>query len=316
MAPIHDLIHLEEAYLNHHRALSRSPKSIAHHEDTFRSFHRFLKDTGRPADSRSLTTEAAQAFASWLRETPTRGWRGRTERSIHATHGALKDLRAFVRWLLEEELIDGPIKVPVPSLPQTLFPVLADETIQAIWESQHLRFPGSLGKRNRALLALMFDTGLRSAEVVSLEPADVDLDDQLVTVLGKGLKERRVPFSSGVALLLREWLEARGDEPGPLFLLKQAGLRMLFQRIREDVGLEVFHPHSVRHTAATQMLRANMDLHSVKRVLGHSHISTTERYLSLADQDLRDKHAAASPFERLRLQLATPPARSRRLSRH
>lgn len=316
MAPITPLDDLFDRYLAHHRALDRSPRTIDHHVDTFKSLRRFLAEADIAADSGALTTATAQRFAVWLRETPTRGWRGKTERSIHATHGALKDLRAFCHWLIDEGFLDRPVKVPVPKLPQTLFPVLTDAETEAIWASQHLRFPGPLGHRNRALLALMFDTGLRSAEVVGLRVEDVDLEDQLVTVTGKGNKQRRVPFSHGVAHLLRQWIAVRGEDPRPLFLLRQAGLRMLFARIRADTGIAVLHPHGVRHTAATQMVRANMDLHSVKRVLGHSHISVTERYLSLSDADLREKHAAASPFERIRAGLAPVAAsKPRRLSR-
>lgn len=303
MTPTLPLDRLHEAYLDHH-------------QDALKSFLRFLDQSGRAADSRALTTEAMQAFATWLRETSTRGWQGSTQRSIHATHGALKDLRAFTRWLAEEGLIEHAVKVPVPKLPETLFPVLSDAEVEAIWASEHLNFPGSLGKRNRALLALMFDTGLRASEVVHLRVEDVDLSDQLVTVTGKGNKQRRVPFSHGVADHLAEWVRERGDDPRPLFLLKQAGPRMLFERIKAATGITVLHPHGIRHTAATQMVRANMDLHPVKRVLGHSHISTTEKYPSLSDADLRDKHAAASPFERIRTHLSpAAPLRQKRLRR-
>ena len=316
MTQILPLDQLHQTYLDHHRALNRSPKSITHHQSTYISFRKFLVATGRAEDSSSLTTEVMQAYATWLRETPTRGWRGKTERSIHATHGALKDLRSFLRWLTNEDLIDSVVRVPVPKLPETLFPILTDAEVDAVWRSPQLTFPGPLGQRNRALMALMFDTGLRSGEVVGLHVDDVDLDDCLVTVTGKGNKQRRVPFSPGVSLYLECWLDVRGDDVRPLFLLKQAGLRMLFHRIRAETGIAVLHPHGIRHTAATQMVRANMDLHSVKRVLGHSHISTTERYLSLSDADLRAKHAAASPFERIRATLNPPtPARPKRLRR-
>ena len=74
------------------------------------------------------------------------------------------------------------------------------------------------------------------------------------------------------------------------------GIRQLFRRIQEETGIKNFYPHACRHTAATSMVRSNMDTHSVKRILGHSSITVTERYLSLSDSDLREKHAAASPY--------------------
>lgn len=307
---------LEEAYLTHHRSLGRSPKSLSHHRDTFILWRRFLADTGRPADSSALTTEAAQSFAAWLRETPLgRSWRGSTQRSVSGVHGALKDLKAFVRWLVEEDYLTRTVKVPVPKLPETLFPVLSETDMDRLWTSRRLTAPGPQGVRNRALLALMFDTGVRVSEVAGIELGHLDMDNHLVMVTGKGSKQRRVPFSTGVAGLLSAWLKVRGDEPGTLFWLKPHGVQVLFRRIKDETGLEVFHPHQCRHQAATMLVRANADLHAVKRILGHSHISVTERYLSLSDDDLRAKHAAASPYETIRAQLqSAEKPKARRLS--
>src|SRR5579884_2770062 len=193
------LAELEAAFLDHHRALGRSAKTIKHYRDTFASFHRYLSASGELTTSRALTAATMQAFATWLRATPTRGWRGKTERSAAAVHGALKDMKAFCRWLHAEGHLATPVRVPVPKLPQTLFPVLSDEEIGRLWHSRYLTSPSDQGVRNRALLALMFDTGMRLAEVAGLTLADLDLDNQLATVTGKGNKQRRGPASSGVA---------------------------------------------------------------------------------------------------------------------
>jgi integrase/recombinase XerC len=163
---------------------------------------------------------------------------------------------------------------------------------------------------NRAML----DTGLRREEVASLTLDSLDRRNCLLTVVGKGDKERRVPYSTGVARLLDEWISRRGTEDGPPFWLTGAGIKMLFRRIQEDVGLERLHPHQLRHQATTMMARSNADLASVRRILGHTDISTTSRYLSMSDADLRAKHAVASPFESLALQPLHTPARRRRLS--
>lgn len=311
----YELVSLTQRYLNQHEVLGRSPATVQHYRDTFLLLTHYLQERTLPCSSRSLTSEVMSGFIVWLREKPTRGWRGSTVRSPFSINGNIKDLKAFFRWLTDEGLLTRVIKVPTPKLPQTLFPILTDEDIAKIWACQHLTFPGDLGKRNRALLALMFDTGVRRGEVTGLTLADLDLDNQLIMVLGKGNKQRRVPFSTGVAVLLGDWIKARSDDEGSLFYLKPAGLRMLFDRIQHDTGIKILHPHGIRHTAATHMVRANMDIHSVKRVLGHSHISTTERYLSLSDQDLSAKHQAASPFERMRGAVAAPTTAKKRLSR-
>jgi site-specific recombinase XerD len=293
------LLELQQRYIDRHKALGHSVKTQRHYQDSFDVLNKWIEATGKPMDTSVLTSAQLDQFAGWLRETPTRGWRGSTTRTPHGIFGILKDLKAFVRYLLEEEIIERNVKVPLPKLPQMLFPVLTKEEIDRIWQTPQMTYRGAMGKRNRALLALMLDTGLRRAEVVNLKVEDVNFADQLVTVTGKGSKQRRVPFSTAVRDLLHDWISARGDDPRSLFLLKPAGVRQLFRRIQDQTGIEHFHPHACRHTAATSMVRSNLDTHSVKRILGHSSIVVTERYLSLSDEDLRAKHAAASPFDAL-----------------
>lgn len=265
MEQTHPLADLQECFPAHDRGLGRSPKTLAHYHDTFTAFYRHLKEAGREPDSGCLTTEGMQTFAAWLRATPTRGFRGTTERSVHGVHGFLKDMRAFVRWLGDEGHLERVVKVPLPKLPQRLFPILSDADVELIWQSRHLTATGDQGRRNRALMALMFDTGIRLTEAATITVADVDLANYGVLINGKGNKQRRVPYSHGVAVLLSDWLKVRGDDPGALFWLKRAGIRMVFERIKRETGVPLFHPHQVRHTACTQMVRSNMDLHSVKR---------------------------------------------------
>ncbi len=170
--------------------------------------------------------------------------------------------------------------------------------------------------RNRALLGLMLDTGLRREKVVSLTIDSLDRDNCLPTVIGKGDKQRRVPFSTSVSRLLDEWIALRGHEEGRLFWLSRSGVQTIFRRIQIELGLEQFHPHQLRHQAATMVVRNHVDLESVRRNLSHTDITTTSKYLSMSDADLRAKHAAASPFESLGLDHGqkTQPSRRPRLS--
>src|SRR4051812_12252251 len=116
--------------------------------------------------------------------------------------------------------------MPMPKLPQKIFPVLTDQELERIWASRYLTGRLSLATRNRALLGLMLDTGLRRGGVVSLAPADLDLDNCLLRVTGKGNKQRRVPDSTSVSRLLKDWWEVRGNGNGSRFWLKAQGLRM------------------------------------------------------------------------------------------
>jgi site-specific recombinase XerD len=154
---------VEERYLDYHRALGHSPKTIHHYQDTFRLLHKWLDDTNRTSDTGSLTTASLEQFSTWLQTTPTNGYRGSTQRSAHGVFGVMKDLKAFVRFLLDEELPERNVKVKLPKLPSKLFPVLTKAELERVWATPQMTYRGAMGKRNRALVGLMLDTGIRRA---------------------------------------------------------------------------------------------------------------------------------------------------------
>ncbi len=303
-------------YLAHHTAYGRSPKTVSHYQDTFKLFTRFLIERDISLDHRALSAAILREFATWLRTTPLeRTRRGQQQRSETGIHGVMKDLRAFIRWLYKEELIDRPIEVPVPKVPQHLFPILSQEELNRVWQSSCTTGRSSMAVRNRALLGLMLDTGIRRAEVCGLTLTDVDFEQNHLKVTGKGNKQRIVPFVASVKHLLLEWVALRGQDSGPLFWLKPAGLRMVFRRIQEECDLPLFHPHLLRHQAATEMVRNNIEGTRLQIILGHSDYKTTQRYLSLSNKDVQDGHAAASPFNSLiELSRAASTPRRRRVS--
>ena len=303
---------LEDEYILHHGALGHSPKTVSHYKDTFRSFRLFLEAKGHEETTEALTTAVMNEFAIWLRETPTRGFRGSTKRTEAGIHGTMTDMRAFIRWLHEEEHIDRLPKVPVNKLPQVFFPILSDEELDRVFSCKQLSPSTEIGVRNRALIAFMLDTGVRRSEVANLELDQLDLREGQARIVGKGRKERYVFFSPATADLLKRWMDIRGKEPGSLFWLTFEGLKMLFSRIRKEAELEVFHPHQLRHTTATNLLNGGADTHSVRRMLGHSSVITTEKYLSLAPADLKAKHAQASPYDRVNSRQAKSQERGRR----
>jgi integrase/recombinase XerC len=308
---VQPLEELQRQYLQQHEARGSTRSTIDRYRNTFRLFDRFLA-TSATIREEILSKDTMEAFAIWLRETPVPPRHGSTERSIDGIQAHMRDMRAWLNWLADERLIASKIKVPIPKLPERLFPILSDEEMDRLWRSKYLTGSSDQAIRNRALLALMLDTGLRRSEVASLTLDQTDTFNQMVTVIGKGNKQRRVPYSSSVNSLIQDWLTVRGPEPGTLFWLASESILTLFQRIQKDVGLERFHPHMLRHQAATMLVRANTDLATVKRILGHSDIATTLRYLSLSDDDIRAKHAQASPFDRIAAKLEPHTVRGRR----
>ena len=268
---------LVAAFIAHQRAMGRSEATVRHYEDSLRLFARCLAENGIEAVAEHLTAHTMNLFAGWLRSTPTRPWRGKTERSIHGVHGALKDVKIWVRWLASEELIERAPKVPVPKLPTKLFPVLTDTELERVFACSHLSAQTEIAARNRALVAFMLDTGVRLSEAAGVRLSHISLKDGSAKIRGKGSKERLVYFSDGVAEAIRRWLTIRGDdEEQPLFWLKPAGIRMLFKRIKEETGLDLFTPHQVRHTALTMLVRDGVDLHTIKRLAGHASVTTID----------------------------------------
>lgn len=169
------------------------------------------------------------------------------------------------------------IKIPMSKLPQRLFPILTEDDLDKLWNSSFLKRPRALYVRNQAMIGLMPDTGLRREGVASLTLSCLDLDNRLLTVVGKGNKERDVSFSSAVRLLLQTWIPRRGPTEGSLFLLKGAGIRTTFRRIELEARIKAFYPHQVRHTAASIMVRNNFDPFTLQRILGYADLPTTQR---------------------------------------
>jgi integrase/recombinase XerC len=303
---------LQEQYLLHHGALGHSVKTISHYRDTFRVFTAFLTLKGYTATISVMTTPIMNEFAIWLRETLTNSWRGETKRSDAGIHGMMTDLRAFARWMLEDGHIETLPKVPVNKLPQVFFPILSDDDLDAVFKTKQLSLDTEIGTRNRALIAFMLDTGVRRTEAAEVQQKDIDIHEGQARIIGKGRKERFVFFAPSTAELLKRWLSIRGEDAGTLFWLTSEGVKMVFTRIRRESGLEVFHPHQLRHTTATNLLAAGADTHSVRRMLGHASVLTTERYLSMASSDLKAKHASASPYERVSARQEPTPIRGKR----
>ncbi len=249
----------------------------------------------------AVTVEEAEPLAAWLRETPTKGWRGKTERSIYGLHGRLRDLRAFIGWCMDEErgLIDWRVKVIIPKLPEEDFPIFSDAELVAIFSTPHLTAKGEQGIRNRALVGLLLDTGMRLGELAGLSPADLEMEDRLLKVTGKGNRSRRIPFSEASAQNLAVWLKVRGKAPGNLFLLSYDGTRMLLKRIEREAGVPIW-AHRFRHQAATMLVRKKVNPSAIRRIMGHRQLSTTEKYVTLYARDLRDQHDEASPLESVR----------------
>ncbi len=247
-----------------------------------------------------------RALRSWLAKQQTLG-RSRTTLARRATAA-----RVFTAWLHRTGRAsqDAGAGLGSPKAHRTLPPVLrTDEARDLIAAATELAGDGSAtGLRDVAVLELLYATGIRVGELVGLDLADVDEERRVVRVLGKGRKERSVPFGQPAARALRDWVG--GGRPGlvsersgsALFLgarggrLDQRAVRALVHRRVADVpGAPDIGPHGLRHTAATHLLEGGADLRSVQELLGHASLATTQLYTHVTTDRLRRAYQQAHP---------------------
>ena len=214
----------------------------------------------------------------------------------------LSACRSFYLWLLKRGRIDAnpadAIRAPKAArkLPQVLD---VDEAVQLV----EVATDAPLGLRDRALLELFYSSGLRLSEVCALKWADLDFAQGLVTVLGKGSKQRIVPVGSHARNALAALREEAAGQPGDFVFPGRGGaqissravqLRMKKLAAQRGVYNRV-HPHLLRHSFASHMLESSGDLRGVQELLGHADIATTQIYTHLDFQHLAKVYDAAHP---------------------
>jgi site-specific recombinase XerD len=203
----------------------------------------------------------------------------------------LAAVRSFLRFTL------GATRVPdaalAPKRPQRLPEAPKPDEVDELIDS--LGGGDALGLRNRALVELVYSAGLRSAEAVGLDLADVDFEQELVRVRGKGGKERVVPLGEEAAYVLARYLrEARPElarGANDALFLSARGKRLDTSTLRRLLP----HPHRLRHSFATHLLEGGADLRTIQELLGHSSLSTTQVYSHVDARRLRRVYDSSHP---------------------
>jgi integrase/recombinase XerC len=223
----------------------------------------------------------------------------------------LSAIRSFYRYLVREEIIsENPIEqVSSPKLDKRLPSFLTREEMEKLLGAPDLSTP--LGQRDRALLELLYASGLRVSELASLTPEQIDLNSNEIRVWGKGSKERMVLMGEPAAAALKSYLkEGRtkllGKKRSQALFLNRYGQRLparSVQRLLEGhakkagIGKRV-HPHMLRHTFATHMLDGGADLRVVQELLGHARLTSTQIYTHVTKRQARKVYLAAHPLAR------------------
>ncbi len=287
-------------YLIVERGLSEH--SLAAYRRDLRLYQDFLAHRGI-ADVTAVDAATLRGLVPWLRDTPNSRGNSFAPRSIARTLAAV---RGFHRFLVAEGLAgsDPTTEVSAPRLPRNLPRALTVGQVERLLASPTGDEPAAL--RDRALLELLYSAGLRISELVALDVDDVDLTLRTVRCLGKGRKERVVPFGRPATRAL-EALVSNGrpalHAAGPWLMCNQRGGRLTRQGAwkivkahaqRAGLGALV-SPHTLRHSFATHLLDGGADVRVVQELLGHASVNTTQIYTQVSTTRLRSVYERAHP---------------------
>ena len=274
--------------------------------DKFSAFAAQYHADGGPLRPAAIEPRTVRAFVVHLQEAGlSRKSQGR----------ALSAIRSLFRYACREGIVNvNPAQgIPTPKAPQLLARHLRPAEIERLLEAPSDDEP--LGRRDRVVLELLYASGLRVGELVGIDWPDIDLRGRVVRVLGKGSKERLVPFGRPAQKALGEWLEVwedirtggaaatAADEPVLLNYrggrLTDRSVRRILDRYVEESALAGgVHPHTLRHTFATHLLEQGADLRSIQELLGHASLGTTQKYTHLEVSRLQEVYRRSHPRAR------------------
>ncbi|HEX2123551.1 MAG TPA: tyrosine recombinase XerC [Thermoanaerobaculia bacterium] len=288
-------------YLTYERNVS--PNTITAYRDDLESFIGFLTNDyfTMAKDQLDLARVDHLAVRSYLAHLSRR----KLARASVARH--LSALRTFFKWLVREHIVEAnPARtVATPKREKHLPAVMQTSDVALLMEQPDTST--TLGLRDAAFLELMYASGLRISELVGIDLDDLALRAKLVKVHGKGSKERIVPFGSKAEGALRAYLAVRGElcadpEEQALFVnyrgarITTRSVRRLFDGYLRKAALRAgISPHTLRHSFATHLLTAGADLRTIQELLGHSSLSTTQKYTHLNDWQLIAVYKKAHP---------------------
>jgi integrase/recombinase XerD len=285
----------------------RSPNTLSAYRRDLTAYVTWL--AGRGTSVGAVTEDDVNAYIGHLRA---------SGRAPSSQKRALVAVRSLHRFLAEEQegRADPAADVEVPRVPRGLPKALSEVEVAALLGS--VEGSDATARRDRAILEVLYGTGLRISELVGLSLADLDLDAGLLRAFGKGSRERVVPVGRYAVAALVDWLGpagrpelqpdrwARRDDADALFLnrrggrLSRQGAWMVVKRAGERAGVTGhLSPHVLRHSCATHMVDHGADIRTVQELLGHASISTTQVYTLVSTERLWSVYREAHPRARL-----------------
>lgn len=278
----------------------RSVKTIDNYDRYLTKFFAYAKTD----DPKKLSEETVREFRLWLNRQPGTKVGGRVEPMKRRTQNYyLIALRAFLKYLRKRGIESlSPERIELAKVPERSLDLITPQELDRLMKAPNTK--ELVGLRDRAILALLFSTGLRISELTALSIDDVDLSRDEFSVRGKGDKIRVVFLSDQAKQAIRDYLKARKDMHDALFVqygknaknandlrLSPRAVQRMLKHYAAKAGItRKVTPHVIRHSFATDLLSNGADLRSVQALLGHAHIGTTQVYTHVTDKHLREVH--------------------------
>jgi len=310
---------LIDFYLGSMQRRGCTPDSVISCQRALHRFHRHLTDGGKSGDTvklSHLTRERLNAYVYHL-QNRTNKWEGHPHKPVEQAKLSpftickeVKILRGFGTWLEGEGFSNPFDELEVPKVPRYVVEVLTPAEIEQLLTTIN---PGTeLGARQYAIVMLMLDTGLRISEVAEARISNLNMERRQLKVMGKGQKERIVPFGQRCAQALMRYVhmhraKPRREEFNHIFLapdgepMTRNSLEQVVRRLRIASGISRLHAHLMRHTFAVNYLINGGDLRTLQLILGHESLVVTQRYLHLSQQLVQARYENSSPMDKLTL---------------